>query len=241
MSRTFADDLLSGMELRVSSQDLSMPIDFAVMNSRSTLVFRADWWTKEQDLGVGIIPIEAVPAWNDDLHGWSFALDEGYLISGPGDEDQEKALQDMRFRIGTAPVVYRSALDRHREIWGSGDDPYDFTAWLRWATDVRLHPIEGETAERLQGRIRLRNHRGDVIDALVIDEHGFAATADVHGFLVGFAADWIAKSPGERPSIHEFLRSVAGHSVYGDRTFDTPEEVLGSGDLEEIALQLVVA
>ncbi len=239
--RDLAKDLIAGLELRVPSEGFSLPVDFAVMNSRATLVFRMDWWQKEQDLNVGIIQIDAVPSWDDEAFGWAFRTEANYLLAGPGDEDQDAALRTMRKRILADPVSYRSALARQREVWADGDDPFDFALWMDWATGLRLLPVEGETSDRRQGRIRLLDHRGEVIDALVIDENGFAATADVNGYLVNFALDWISRSPGKRPSIIEFLGEVAGQSLYGGRTFEAPQEVLGPGDLEEIALRLVVA
>jgi hypothetical protein len=228
--------LQSGMELRVPSQDVSLPIDFVVVGDRSTLVFRSDWWQKEDEVGVGVIAIDALPRAVGD-GTWTFDHLEGYLLAPPGDADQERAIQDAQSRAHFARPAYLSKL----LTWSTSELEHDFKPWIQITMERPVvfldQLVEAETRERQVGKILLRDGRGSVVDSLVIDENGLAATADEDGHLVRFAEQWVSYAAGSRPSMSEFLSWLASQQVYGDFSFDGSGVVSAAGDVQEIALQ----
>lgn len=229
--------LQDGMELQVPGQDLSIPIDFLVIGDGGTIVFRSDWWQKEDEVGVGVVSIDATPR---DLGDgtWTFDHQEGYLLSAPGDEDQAKALRDSRQRMHFGRPDYLSALLN----WSMSEPDFDFQPWIQFVMSLPVVTVDqlagDETRERPVGRIRLRDGRGLVVDSLVIDENGYAATADEDGHLARFAEQWASYTSGSRPAMHEFLSWLAMQQVYGSFSFDGSEVVSAAGDVQEIALQI---
>lgn len=237
MDHTLIQALMSGMELRIPNQDLTIPIDFIVVGDSTTLVFRADWWTKESESGVGVVCVNAVP--REITPGqWTFDHMEGYLLAGPSDEDQESYLRAMRTRMDLNLGDYLDKL----HVRSQGESEYDFSAWIEAAMarpQVLLDQvIENETRERAIGKILLRNGSGSVVDSLVIDEGGLAATANEDGHLARFAEQWVSYTVGERPSMSDFIQWLGTQSIYGSFVLDGAGVVSTAGDIQEIALQL---
>lgn len=236
MDSKLLNALQSGMELRVPSLDVSFPIDFVVLGDRSTLVFRTDWWQKEDEVGVGVVSIDALPRAVGD-GTWTFDHLEGYLLAPPGDADQARAIEDAKDRAHYARPSYLAKL----QTWSVSESEHDFQPWIQVVmarpTVLLDQLVEAETRERPVGKILLRDGRGSVVDSLVIDENGFAATADEDGHLARFAEQWVSYAAGARPSMSEFLAWLAAQQVYGDFSFDGSGVVSAAGDVQEIALQ----
>jgi len=229
--------LLSGMELRVPALDMSFPIDFIVVGDTATLVFRSDWWQKENTAGVGVVSIDATPRSLGD-GTWTFDHREGYLLAPPGDADQDRALRDAQRRALFGRPAYLESL----LTWSVSEPEFDFQPWIQAVTSlpaVMLDQLaESETRERQVGKILLRDGHGPVVDSLVIDENGHAAVVDEDGHLVRFAEQWVSFAAGARPAMSEFLSWLADQQVYGGLSFDGAGVVSASGDVQEIALRL---
>jgi hypothetical protein len=229
--------LQSGMELRVPAEDASIPVDFIVVGERATLVFRTDWWQKEDAVGVGVLVIDGVPVRVGD-GTWTFEHLEGYLLGPPGDEDQAKALRDAHDRAHLGRPEYLSRL----LTWSVSEPEFDFRPWIEAVSSrpatMLDQLIEDETGERAIGKILLRDGAGTLVDSLVIDENGYAATADEDGHLARFAEQWVSYAVGERPAMSEFISWLAQQQVYGDFSFDGAGVVSAAGDVQEIALRI---
>lgn len=228
--------LVSGAELRVPSLDMSFPIDFIVVGDKSTLVFRSDWWQKENEQGVGVVSIDATPEPVGD-GTWTFRHVQGYLLAPPGDEDQDKALRDSRTRAHLAREIYVAKL----ATWVEAESEHDFRPWIEHVMSLPTLQVEDlartETAEREVGIIRLRDLDSQVVDTLVIDENGLAATAAEDGHLTRFAEQWMSYAEGQRPPLNDFLVWLSTVEIYEGLTFADLKTVSGSGDVQEIALR----
>lgn len=228
--------LVSGAELRVPSLDMSFPVDFVVVGDRSTLVFRADWWQKENEQGVGVVSIAATPEPVGD-GTWTFRHPQGYLLGPPGDADQERAIQDAQARAHFAREVYMTKL----LTWIESESEYDFRPWVAHIVSLPAIKVEDlarrETAERPVGIIWLRDLNDRVVDTLVIDENGMAATADEDGHLARFAEQWMSYAGGRRPPLNDFLAWLSTVGIYEGLTFTDSKVVSSEGDVQEIALR----
>lgn len=232
--------LQDGMELRIPAQDVILPIDFIVIGAASTLVFLSDWWQKEDEIGVGVLVIDAVPR-QVDVQKWTFDHQLGYTIELPTDGDQAKLLQDAQLRARYARPRYLSKL----LTWSASEPEFDFRPWIEHITSLPVVLLDDlvadETRERSIGKILLRDGRGLVVDTLVIDERGHAATASEDGHLSRFAEEWMSIASGARPTMNEFIARIAEQQIYGDFSFDGAGVVSASGEVQEIALQFASA
>ena len=214
-----------------------MRIDFVVTGTKSTLVFRSDWWIKDSGLGEGTFVIDAVPR-SLENGTWTFDHVAGYLLAGPSDEDQDAYLTNARKRADLHLSDYLRALQARAE----DDDDYDFRAWIE-ATLARPQvlleqAVEGETRERSIGKILVRDGRGATIDALVIDENGHAAVVNEDGHLSRFAEQWAEYAAGDRPPLNDFISWLAAQPIYGSFSVEGAGVVSASGDIQEIAMLL---
>lgn len=237
MEPTLIEALLRGMELQVPSEGVTFPVDFIVVGERGTLLFRGDWWQKEQAHNVGILSIASVPRDLGDGH-WTFDHPAGYLLAPPSDEDAEQACVDVRDRARFDHIAYHAQLLK----WSNSEPDYDFRPWIEatagWGLGGLQEIAESETRERPVGKILLRDGLSSVVDSLVIDENGFAAVANEDGHLSRYAEQWVSYAPGSRPTMNEFLSWLATQRVYGDFSFDGAGVFSASGDVQEIALRL---
>lgn len=240
MDNALLKALHAGVELRIPEQDVVVPLDFVVVGDRSTLLFLADWWQKEDEQGVGVIVIDATPR-QDGEGSWTFDHELGYLIASPTDEDQAALLRDSKLRAHYGRPIYLSKL----LTWSTSEPDYDFQPWIQHVMSLPAvlldQLVEDETRERAVGKILLRDGRGLVVDTLVIDERGHAATASEDGHLSRFAEEWMSTTAGSRPTMNEFIAKIAEQQVYGDFSFDGAGVVSASGEVQEIALQFASA
>lgn len=238
MEPKLIEALMRGMELRLPDEPNPIPIDFVAFSDRATLVFRADWWMGEVTIGEGVHVIGAIPEEAPDGI-WDFQHESGAVLAPPTDDDVDDHLHQMRVRMGTKRANYLDAVQRVVE----SETDFDLNPWIEAVlAEPEITPealAEGETAEREVGKILVRNGAEAVIDALVIDDHGNAACAEPDGFLVPFAEQWSSTAEAQRPSIPEFIAWLAQQSIYGDRELTAAGTMSASGDVQEIALQLV--
>lgn len=238
MEPKLIEALLRGAELRINGDDNPHPVDFIVSSDSATLVFLADWWQKGAELGHGIEVISALPEQDDDGN-WTFEHENGYVLAGPTDADVADHLSQMRLRTDLHRPQYLDALQSVLE----SESDFDFNPWLeavlaRPEIDAASE-AEGETSEREVGKILLRNGDEAVLDALVIDDLGNAACADPDGFLASFAEQWSSFEEDDRPPVLDYMRWLSQQSVYGDRDLAHAGTMSASGDVQDIALQLV--
>ena len=238
MDPKLIDALLRGLELRAPDEPNPIPVDFVAFADKATLVFRADWWMGEIALGSGVHVIGALPTEAPDGI-WDFEHESGYVLAPATDEDVANHLHEMRLRTALHRARY---LDAVQQVVESESD-FDLNPWIEAIlSEPEITPealAEGETAEREVGKILVRNGDETVIDALVIDDLGNAACAEPDGFLAPFAEQWSSTAEAQRPSIPDFVRWLSQQSLYGDRELTAAGTMSASGDVQEIALQLV--
>lgn len=238
MDQKLIELLLSGAELRVPELDTPLPIDFVAFSDSATLVLHADWWRKTWALGDSVQALHAVPEASDASNVWDFKHGSGALLAPASDEDQQTYLDQMRMRTDLHRPAYLNQLsllmDDHPE--------FDF---LPWVQAILARPeidlaatAEGETRERAIGKIMLLDGGQNVVDTLVIDELGNAASLKPDGYMALFVEQWTSYAEGQLPPLSEFVAWLAEQTPYGDRTLSGAGVISASGDVEDIALQL---
>lgn len=230
---------MAGAELRAPAIEVVSPIDFAIVGDDTTLIVRADWWQKSWGAGEQLSVIDATPRLTDgEGQLWDFEHEFGYVIAPPSDEDQAAYLAQVRLRTD----LHRGGYLRQLLLLIEAEPSLNFTPWLEAITErpeiTVAELAQEETREREVGKIRLLSGGESVLDTLVIDELGSAASLQPDGYLSAFAEQWMRYAEVDRPSIGDFVKWLATQTPYGDRYLTDAGVVSASGDVEEIALQL---
>jgi hypothetical protein len=239
----FTEDIMDGRELRLPYLD-TQPIDLAVLGAGKILLAFSGWWLDANATFGGALvwfESEVTPSVQTDNDkspvDWHIADEEGALIALPSDEDMAHRLAKMRRRTDVSRGQYLSALQDLAEANG-GDDGYDFDPWIAAVlARPRVDPVAeiraANTMDRKIGRLILRNSDNEVVDILVIDENGNAATGSGHAALAVYEEDWIERE--QRPDLEDYLAWAATQRPYGSFTFDAPLFEGGTGPIEDIA------
>lgn len=229
-----------GMELRIPDTGTSYPVDFVVIADTGSLVFLIDWWDKWPDGFGSVIYYVSGPAEPTTDGFWSFTR-TGPLLASFSDENAEAAFKRARMYAALNLKDYMVAIRAAAKVHSD----FDFAPWIDAALarprDHLQQVIEDETRMRPVGKILLRNDRGAVVDSLVIDENGLAATAreETPGLFAAFAERWMSFTADDRPPLMSYLTWAADQPVYGPYAITGAEVFSASGSAHQIALASV--
>lgn len=232
--------LMAGAELRSPDDEEVMPVDFVIVGESRTLIATANWWQRSWGMGQLVRTLNGTPRLTDEVGQiWDFDHELGYVIAPPSDADQADFLAKMRMETD----LQRGGYLRQILLLSEATPELNFTPWLEALMErpeiTVAELAQEETREREIGKIRLLSGGESVLDTLVIDELGSAATLQPDGFLSAFAEQWMRYAEVDRPSIGDFVQWLSTQTPYGgDRYLTDAGVISASGDVEEIALSL---
>jgi hypothetical protein len=241
------EDIMAGRELQSPDLIESQPLDLVIEGRGRILVAYAGWWTEEWSHGAGVMTFEGVLSSGQQGEAaphlapvWSFVEYPDTRITGPSDEDMQGRLEQMRRRTDLYRGEYLYQFDLLRDAYA--EDDFDFEAWqgailARPRVDATTEERRRNTGARKIGRLFLRDQDNEIVDILVVDEHGNAATARDNAALAHFEEDWLGRDT--RPEIEDYLAWAVTQQPYGPYEFEGPVFEQGTGTVEQIAGRLL--
>jgi hypothetical protein len=226
---------MEGLAITQPTGDMSN-VDFVVSNREATLVVKTWWWYSDWATSGaqsdGFL-YYAYPLLEDAL-GWFIAGPPGEARLGTPDERVVEAVQSCREWQDLNRGAYVSHLARLREAFPE----FDMAEWV--ALFLQRPKIDFDAALRQQnlgnrkiGSISLIGADNEVVDALVLDENGNAATARGNPWLESFAGDWRERQV--RPEVESYINWVAQERPYGPYQVSSVKVTVANGGVEELA------
>lgn len=221
----------------VSPNGDSIVVDFvASTDEGGTLVARLKWWTVDEPLGAYLVITNEMPLTEtaqDDV--WEI---EGVAtfsrIDNPFDQQQfDMNRRDQDINRGD----YLKAL---RELHDTFPDRFGLEPWIAAVLERPTIDVAVESAKRNLGLrkiagVDLRNVDNELVDVLVVDEHGNAATVTGHPWMQSVAEGWVYRE--ERPTITEFADWLEQQEPTGSDSLDTVRVSEATGHIEDLARQ----
>jgi hypothetical protein len=233
---------MSGAVLEGSENFAFATIDFVVTSKAGTLVFFWDWWSADvlvENQGA-FIRMPGV-TWEEVDGRWKTVYQgETYTIT-PGMDNASRVLRfnEMRQRIDLNKVEYIKQVQQMAEAYPD----YDFEPWVamiqaRPKIDPLAEIAKAELSSRKLACFFLFASDNTLVDALVIDERGSAATAEGTVQAETFANQW-AFWQGNRPAFADYTEWLSEQTPYGG-FWNNVEVFEAEGNIDDIASEKFV-
>lgn len=222
------DAFMEGRELRFNDELQSYPIDFLVWNEERTLAALAGWWRSAWGQNLGFITVGAA----FDPETGTFPGLDSVVLATATDAETQATLDQARDHTDFARQSYLAQLMSLVEF----EPDFDFQPWLdavfaRPTRNAREELLQATTALRSVGKVQLLNEDDKVVDALAIDELGYAETMQEDGWLSLFAEQWSGYPEADRPSVGEFMQWLTTQNSYGAGVLSSFEVTSHEGPL----------
>lgn len=234
----------SGLVMSCSAMDNDRAVDVVLVGEKSILVLFADWWVADWGTD-GYAYLEGTLAQDGDT--WRLKRTDSILVYFAAPEMDALALdaRNNRAQQRFSKASWGQYLDKLKIADVSDGFETAVASWIALAApkEEDAEPVEAEiirvTANRPVGILPLLCADGVVVDALMIDGHGAAATLAQDPWLLSIASQWSSYESDLRPSITEFLAWAGSKTPMGSRVLGKPRESNAEGTVEAIALRYV--
>jgi hypothetical protein len=235
------DACLSGLVLSCSARTNDRGIDLVLVGPGAVHVLFAGWWNGDWgNDGYAYLEGDLV----EDQGSWTLKRTDDLLVyfGVPEDDDMILTVVNNRLAQRISSETWQAYLDKVSLLYL---DPIFVPAMAEWLLLATPKPGEDPIAARRAlheanrpiGILPMAGSEGKLIDALVIDDFGHAATAHGCPWLESVASQWMTQNP--RPTITEFLAWAGEEIPMGSGVLLKPLETFSAGTLEGIALRYV--
>ena len=214
----------SGLAFYDEARDLNSTLDFLVYDEDRVFMFFQGWWRGEELVPhIDFVKVYA-PLIQTSLTTWGFKDKPQYTISSLSSKQDQRAFELDRESIDLNKEAYLQALDRLQEDFMD----MGFVAWREMSvirpakTALEVYKQRYESRREVMTAL-LTDPDKNIVDAIALDEHGFAEVLNENGWLTHLAADWEAFSDLTRPPVSVFTTQIGG--------FKPPQSVLELTDI----------
>lgn len=215
----------SGLAFYDEARDLNSTLDFLAYDEDRVFMFFQGWWRGEELVPhIDFVKVYA-PLIQTSLTTWGFKDKPQYTISSLSSAQEQRAFELDRESIDLNKEAYLQALSRLQD---EEFPEMGFVAWREMAEGRPAKTALEVYKQRYEGRREvmtalLTDPDRNIIDAIALDEHGFAEVLQEHGWLTHIAADWEAYSDLTRPPLSVFTTQIGG--------FKPPQSILELTDI----------
>lgn len=214
-------------------------VDFVAFSKAGALLMFTGWWKGDLQDSV-MVDWLRLPAGiiQTSLDSWGFRDHPEWSLKGLDSDGERKSFDAARLDIDLNKDTY---LEKLQFLQGQFH-AYEFVSW-EGAAKKRPAKIALDAYKERFEKIRevafgvLRNTNGDAIDAIALDELGFAETIRHSGWFTRHADAWEAMSDLTRPSLTQFTTRMEGASPPPPTlSLDSMRVISTEGDLLSLAI-----
>jgi hypothetical protein len=214
-------------------------IDLVAFSKSGSLLLFTGWWKGDLQDSVMVDWLRLpAPIIQTSLDAWGYQDRPEWGIRRLDSAQEQKEFTAARLEIDLNKEVY---LEKLRNLDAQFPD-HDFVEWTglmeKRPTKTAKEVYKGRfEALREVAFTVLRNDSGDAIDAIALDELGFAETLRQPGWFTRHADAWEAESDLTRPPLSQFTTRMDGASPPPPTlTLDSMRVISTEGDLLSLAI-----